>query len=159
MPIENFGKSVLAKLGWQEGKAIGKLNNHSRAVVDPIEYKPRQHRLGLGAKPLTKEQIKKMGGDFDLRKLGVTEEYQTGGPQNGDGINYKSIHSQLVKKEKMQIGSKVYIISGTHKDLEGKIVAITQSSLGKKHQQKAMGEEVEDEIDNDTYVSVELSLN
>lgn len=24
MPIENFGKSVLSKLGWQEGIAIGR---------------------------------------------------------------------------------------------------------------------------------------
>ena len=26
MPIDEFGKSVLAKLGWQEGKAIGRSN-------------------------------------------------------------------------------------------------------------------------------------
>ncbi len=25
VPIEDFGKSVLSKLGWQEGKAIGRL--------------------------------------------------------------------------------------------------------------------------------------
>jgi hypothetical protein len=54
MPIEDFGKSMLSKLGWQEGKAIGRTNLNG-AVVHPIEYMPRQHRLGLGAKPLTKE--------------------------------------------------------------------------------------------------------
>ena len=66
MPIEDFGKSVLAKLGWQEGKAIGRMNiSHgvSAKLIEPIEYIPRQHRLGLGAKPLTKEQIKKFGGE------------------------------------------------------------------------------------------------
>lgn len=26
MPIDLFGKSVLSKLGWQEGKAIGRTN-------------------------------------------------------------------------------------------------------------------------------------
>ncbi len=58
MPIEDFGKSVLSKLGWQEGKAIGRINmsgNGKAGVVQPIEYMPRQHRLGLGAKPLSKE--------------------------------------------------------------------------------------------------------
>ena len=66
MPIEDFGKSVLAKLGWQEGKAIGRTNMLGGVVTQPIEYIPRQHRLGLGAKPLTKEQLKKMDGQaFD----------------------------------------------------------------------------------------------
>lgn len=27
MPIENFGKSVLSKLGWEEGKSIGRTMN------------------------------------------------------------------------------------------------------------------------------------
>jgi G-patch domain len=58
MPIDEFGKSVLAKLGWQEGKAIGRSNmqqGNSAKITQPIEYIPRQHRLGLGAKPLSKE--------------------------------------------------------------------------------------------------------
>ena len=58
VPIEDFGKNVLSKLGWQEGKAIGRINmsgNGKVGVVQPIEYMPRQHRLGLGAKPLSKE--------------------------------------------------------------------------------------------------------
>lgn len=58
VPIEDFGKNVLSKLGWQEGKAIGRINmsgNGMGGVVQPIEYMPRQHRLGLGAKPLSKE--------------------------------------------------------------------------------------------------------
>jgi G patch domain/KOW motif-containing protein len=58
MPIEAFGKSVLAKLGWKEGKAIGRTNmlqGSNAKIVQPIEYIPRQHRLGLGAKPLSLE--------------------------------------------------------------------------------------------------------
>ena len=52
--------------------------NGKVGVVQPIEYMPRQHRLGLGAKPLSKEQIKKLGADgsFDSenlsKRLGVT---------------------------------------------------------------------------------------
>ena len=77
VPIEDFGKNVLSKLGWQEGKAIGRASGNGK-VVQPIEYMPRQHRLGLGAKPLSKEQIKKLGSDgtFDSetlsKRLGVT---------------------------------------------------------------------------------------
>lgn len=44
MPIEAFGKSVLAKLGWQEGKAIGRTNMEkggNAKIVQPIEYIPR----------------------------------------------------------------------------------------------------------------------
>ena len=100
MPIEDFGKSVLSKLGWQEGKAIGRTNMQNGAqVTQPIEYIPRQHRLGLGAKPLTKEQLKKMdkeGFDQDAlrRKMNITEEYELGASSTG-GKNFKSIHDKL----------------------------------------------------------------
>jgi hypothetical protein len=53
----------------------------------------------------------------------------------------------------------VFISSGTHKDMEGKIVALSDPKLGLKQQQRVMGEEVDDEIDGEAYVSVELSLN
>ena len=59
----------------------------------------------------------------------------------------------------MQIGSKVFITGGTHKDLEGKIIAMSDPKLGLKQQQRVMGEEVNDDIDGDVYVSVELALN
>ena len=43
VPIEDFGKSVLSKLGWQEGKAIGRPaeNGKIAKVIQPIEYMPR----------------------------------------------------------------------------------------------------------------------
>jgi len=52
MPVQNFGKSVLSKLGWQDGFGIGKNKDQ---LSDPIEYIPRQHRLGLGANALSKD--------------------------------------------------------------------------------------------------------
>lgn len=58
----------------------------------------------------------------------------------------------------MQVGSKVCITKGTHKGMEGKIVAI-MSDNGKKKAQYAMGEDNVDEIDPDSYVSVELIIN
>jgi len=54
MPIDAFGKNVLSKLGWVEGKGIGR-NPNKNSIVEPIDFLPRQHRLGLGAKPMTKE--------------------------------------------------------------------------------------------------------
>jgi hypothetical protein len=105
MPIEDFGKSVLSKLGWKEGLVIGRANlalGSQAHITQPIEYIPRQHRLGLGARPLTKEQLKKMEGDgFDqeaLRKrMGVTQEFELKPSQSSGlgGRNYKSIHDKL----------------------------------------------------------------
>lgn len=49
-PVEDFGTKILQNLGWKEGFGIGKDSNQPSA---PIEYIPRQYRLGLGAKALT----------------------------------------------------------------------------------------------------------
>ena len=49
-PIDKFGSKILQNLGWKEGFGIGKDSATSNA---PIEYIPRQYRLGLGAKALT----------------------------------------------------------------------------------------------------------
>ena len=123
MPIDAFGKNVLARLGWTEGSGIGRNTNAPNAIATPIEYVPRQKGLGLGAKALSRDQIKKMGaGDDDLRKkLAVTKDYET----TGAGKNYKGIDEKLVEKEVMKVGSKVYITGGTHKGLKGKIVAMS----------------------------------
>ena len=72
-----------------------------------------------------------MGGDFDARKLAITEEYQTTG-QGTDGKNYKSIHSELKVKERMKVGSLIYITGGTHKGMEGKVIALSDPKMGLK---------------------------
>ena len=49
MPVDNFGTTMLTKLGWQgDGFGIGK-NKENQKAAQIIEYIPRQHRLGLGA--------------------------------------------------------------------------------------------------------------
>ena len=55
-----------------------------------LEYIPRQHRLGLGAKALNKEQLMKQDG-MDKRKLTVTENYEGGAV----GKNVKGIDEEL----------------------------------------------------------------
>ena len=47
------------------------------------------------------------------------------------GKNFKSIHAQFRKKEVMQLGSTVCITGGTHKGLEGKIIAISKDDSKK----------------------------
>lgn len=95
MPIDEFGKNVLGKLGWSEGKGVGRTQAQQDKPVHPIAYNPRQHRLGLGAKPLSKEQLKALGGgdDLDKRRLAVTQDLQAD-PLSG-GRNYSSIHAKL----------------------------------------------------------------
>lgn len=119
----------------------------------------------MGAKPLSKEQIKKLGeGGFDqstLRKrLGVTEEYQLQSNEAG-GRNFKSIHDKLAIKETMKIGSEVIVLSGTHEGMEGKIIAVSASADAKSLQQKIMGDKHlnDTEIEDDAYVSLELKIN
>ena len=64
VPIEAFGKSMLSKQGWVEDAKmpLGK-NPNSSNYVEPAfaNLMPRQSRLGLGAKPLTHEEMKKLG--------------------------------------------------------------------------------------------------
>ena len=91
-----------------------------------IEYIPRQHRLGLGAQALTKDQLVRQaegnGAVLDKRKLTVTKTYEGGAL----GKNYKGIDEVLVEKnrEVLEVGSNVIICGGTHKGLAGKVVAI-----------------------------------
>lgn len=94
-------------------------------MVQPIEYIPRQHRLGLGAQAMSKEQLKQMmEGKSDKRMMAVTENYQA----SSVGRNYKTIDEKLQIVKKLGVGSRVEIISGTHKGLEGKIVAVSKQS-------------------------------
>ena len=57
MPVDQFGTDVLKKLGWLgSGHGIGRNKEKASQI---IEYIPRQHRLGLGAQALSREQIMK----------------------------------------------------------------------------------------------------
>ena len=58
----------------------------------------------------------------------------------------------------MKKGSEVYIVSGTHKGLKGKITAIIDNAQNMLRQQKrVMGEDAQqDEIDEESYITVEL---
>ena len=74
---------MLQNLGWKKGFGIGRQKDSQ--LCDPIEYIARQHRLGLGAKAFTKDQVKQLGED--RRKLTVTDNY---GPSSV-GKNFKRV--------------------------------------------------------------------
>lgn len=89
--VDKFGTQVMKQLGWKgEGYGIGR--NKEKAAT-AIEYIPRQHRLGLGATAVSREQLAKQGGD--RRKLAVTETYEGGAL----GKNIKAINEELKVKD------------------------------------------------------------
>ena len=61
-------------------------------------------------------------GKGDKRMMAVTQNYQA----SSVGRNYKTIDEQLKVVKKLGVGSKVEIISGPHKGLAGKIVALSK---------------------------------
>ena len=63
-------------------------------------------------------------GKGDKRMMAVTENFQA----SSVGRNFKTIDEELKVVKKMGVGSKVEIISGPHKGLQGKIVAISKQS-------------------------------
>ena len=105
MPIQDFGKNLLKKLGWDESKPkpLGK-NTTYEEYKEPNFNKlmPRQSRLGLGAKPLTHDQAKK------LNKNGNTNIIVAGTAQDN--------------KHEIKVGSIVMIIDGSHEGKQGKVL-------------------------------------
>ena len=59
---------------------------------------------------------------IDRRMLTVTKSYEA----SSIGKNYKGIDEELIEKnrEVLEVGSSVKITGGTHKGLNGKVVAI-----------------------------------
>ena len=101
-PIDAFGVKILNKLGWKKGDGIGL--HTSNIHLEPIEYVPRNHRLGLGAKP---SSIK---GYHDVL------------PSKYNSKNYKAIGEILKKNDLFEIGSEIQITSGKHSDMYAIIV-------------------------------------
>jgi transcription antitermination factor NusG len=96
---------------------------------------------------LNKDQIKNIGED--KRKMTVTENY---GPSSV-GKNFKRLGETITARSeelKIERGSKVTIVSGTHKGLKGKVVAVASQKS------KSSAWEGQNKMDNDTYLSVEL---
>lgn len=97
---------------------------------------------------MSKEQLKLMvEGKGDRRMMAVTENYQP----SSVGRNFKTIDEKLTVVKKLGVGSKVEIISGPHKGLVGKVVAVSKQSGSDSF---GMGLNDGQAINPETYVSV-----
>ena len=52
MPVDSFGLYLVQKMGFNEKTGIGKNNQ----IIKPIEFIPRNAKLGLGADTLNKQK-------------------------------------------------------------------------------------------------------
>lgn len=92
-------------------------------------------------------------GKNDKRMMAVTENYHA----SSVGRNYKTIDEKLKVVKKLGIGSKVEIVSGTHKGFAGKIVAVSKQSGSESFGMGLTQDSLK--IDPESYVSVQLKQN
>ena len=121
LPISNFGVEMLKHMGWYEGRGLGK--NPTHALMNPIEYVPRNHRAGLGA--ITKAIIiQTSNGKNVLKKPDLIAQ-----PKDGKTRNYISIGEELVERKikKPELNSRILIVKGKYADLSGRITNLDTS--------------------------------
>ncbi|KAF2239369.1 hypothetical protein EV356DRAFT_502421 [Viridothelium virens] len=73
MPVEDFGKALLAGMGWKEGQALGR-RNRGKAEEKPRDVQRRPEQLGLGAKEDALLRAES-GADRKARMKGVQNIY------------------------------------------------------------------------------------
>lgn len=117
--IADFGISMLNKMGWDKSKADNNLDKK------PYEVKLRQHRLGLGAKPLednnNKNNLIKFNNESNIRSIYGTKVKVRKGTYKGlKGVILDNIKSEIknflennkyVQVELSKSGRKVQIES------------------------------------------------
>lgn len=84
--INDFGLAMLQKMGWSEQRGIGKSTQNQLKV--PIEFIPRNYRLGLGA------ESKPFLRDKKGKPLGPQKYAQ-------NGKSYAALGEKLVQKKKI----------------------------------------------------------
>ena len=125
MPIEDFGKAMLRGMGWEEGKAVGRMH---RGMVEAVEFLPRAGRLGLGAQPAVKEEHQKKyikPGESREKKPDLVRDPQVAA---GAGLkNVKTLDEKLVERQELgpREGKRMYIADGRHSGLSGRVLKIT----------------------------------
>lgn len=94
-PLDSFGKNILMKFSLKESSSL--VGNKRKAPEKVIEYKPRNHRSGLG---------------YDVTK------------ENNDDVNSNNNHNKSIQNNQMDnyYGRKIKIIGGRHEGLKGIIV-------------------------------------
>mmetsp|Transcript_14895 Transcript_14895/g.36013 ORF Transcript_14895/g.36013 Transcript_14895/m.36013 type:complete len:489 (-) Transcript_14895:1573-3039(-) len=124
MPIEDFGAAMLRGMGWEEGQPVGR---NSKGLVAAVEFVPRSGRLGLGANPAPKEEIKKKYIKPGESRERPADMVLAEGPE-GKSRNVKSIDEKLVKREApgAREGKKMCVVEGRHRGLIGRVLKVVQ---------------------------------
>ncbi|KAI9664967.1 MAG: hypothetical protein M1821_006415 [Bathelium mastoideum] len=73
MPVDDFGKALLAGMGWKEGQAVGR-RNRGKAEAEQRDVQRRPEQLGLGAKEDALLRAES-GADRKARRKGVQNIY------------------------------------------------------------------------------------
>ena len=79
--------------------------------------------MGLGAKPLSKDQIAASG--LDQRKMRNMEEGEGGKVSK----NFRGIDEVEPRPKRLENGSKVFVISGSHKGCTGIALDVREESI------------------------------
>ncbi|OUS43800.1 G-patch nucleic acid binding protein [Ostreococcus tauri] len=128
MPIEDFGKAMLRGMGWEEGKAVGRMH---RGMVEAVEFIPRAARLGLGAQPAEKDAPQKKyikPGETREKKADMVRDQRA--VADAGMRNVKTLDEKLVKRKEVgpREGKMMYIADGQHAGISGRILRM----LGEK---------------------------
>lgn len=125
MPIEDFGKAMLRGMGWEEGKAVGRMH---KGMVEAVEFIPRPGRLGLGAQPATKDEPQKKyikPGESREKKADMVRDPQV--VASAGLRNVKTLDENLVQREAIgpRKGKMMFIASGRHAGISARVIQIT----------------------------------
>lgn len=111
-PIDGFGEKVLRGLGWKEGETLGRDPNSKTALTKPIAFVPRVPRAGLGSGP-SKLLPGSAAYQAQLQSEGKVSQSST--------WKYIDDGSENKEQERIEIGKEVYIHSGRHAGLYGRV--------------------------------------
>ncbi|GJP31813.1 hypothetical protein CLOM_g19214 [Closterium sp. NIES-68] len=128
MPVEDFGVALLTGMGWQKGKPIGR---NAKGLAEPVEFVPRQGRLGLGATPKLLENNKKLIKPGETRGPKPDLVAPTG--PDGKVRHVKPISEKLVERVRPGPvkGKVMRIVEGRHEGLSGTVLEVVEMGEGK----------------------------
>ncbi|CAI5469527.1 unnamed protein product [Closterium sp. Yama58-4] len=128
MPVEDFGVALLTGMGWQKGKPIGR---NAKGLAEPVEFVPRQGRLGLGATPKLLENSKKLIKPGETR--GPKPDLVASVGPDGKVRHVKPISEKLVERVRPgpAKGKVMRIVEGRHEGLTGEVLEVVELGEGK----------------------------
>ncbi|CAI7896767.1 unnamed protein product [Closterium sp. NIES-54] len=128
MPVEDFGVALLTGMGWQKGKPIGR---NAKGLAEPVEFVPRQGRLGLGATPKLLENNKKLIKPGETR--GPKPDLVASTGPDGKVRHVKPISEKLVERVRPgpAKGKVMRIVEGRHEGLTGEVLEVVELGEGK----------------------------